>query len=136
MVKLQEIRPMRFVFLSAALVLTSAGAASAQDAAAGEKVFAQCRACHQIGESAKNAVGPVLNGLFGRHSGSVEGYSYSPANKNSGITWDEATFREYIKDPKAKIPGTKMIFPGIKDEKRIDDLIAFLKQYDATGKKT
>jgi cytochrome c len=135
MVKLQEIRPMRFVFLSAALVLTSAGAASAQDAAAGEKVFAQCRACHQIGESAKNAVGPVLNGLFGRHSGSVEGYSYSPANKNSGITWDEATFREYIKDPKAKIPGTKMIFPGIKDEKRIDDLIAFLKQYDATGKK-
>jgi cytochrome c len=136
MVKLQEIRPMRFVFLSAALVLMSAGAASAQDAAAGEKVFAQCRACHQIGESAKNAVGPVLNGLFGRHSGSVEGYSYSPANKNSGITWDEATFREYIKDPKAKIPGTKMIFPGIKDEKRIDDLIAFLKQYDATGKKT
>jgi cytochrome c len=136
MVKLQEIHPMRFVFLSAALVLTSAGAASAQDAAAGEKVFAQCRACHQIGESAKNAVGPVLNGLFGRHSGSVEGYSYSPANKNSGITWDEATFREYIKDPKAKIPGTKMIFPGIKDEKRIDDLIAFLKQYDATGKKT
>ena len=127
---------MRFLFLSAALILTNAGAASAQDAAAGEKVFAQCRACHQIGESAKNAVGPVLNGLFGRHSGSVEGYSYSPANKNSGITWDEATFREYIKDPKAKIPGTKMIFPGIKDEKRIDDLIAFLKQYDATGKKT
>ena len=127
---------MRFVFLSAALVLTSAGAASAQDAAAGEKVFAQCRACHQIGETAKNAVGPVLNGLFGRHSGSIEGYSYSPANKNSGITWDEATFREYIKDPKAKIPGTKMIFPGIKDDKRIDDLIAFLKQYDAKGKKT
>jgi len=126
---------MRFLFLSAALILAGAAPASAQDAAAGEKVFAQCRACHQIGETAKNAVGPVLNGLFGRHSGSVEGYSYSPANKNSGITWDEATFREYIKDPKAKIPGTKMIFPGIKDEKRIEDLIAFLKQYDATGKK-
>ena len=79
---------------------------------------------------------PVLNGLFGRKSGTVEGYSYSPANKNSGITWDEATFREYIKDPKAKIPGTKMIYPGLKDEKRIDDLVAFLKQFDASGKKT
>jgi cytochrome c len=135
MVKLQEIRPMRFVFLSAALVLTSAGAASAQDAAAGEKVFAQCRACHQIGESAKNAVGPVLNGLFGRHSGSVEGYSYSPANKNSGITWDEATFREYIKDPKAKIPGTKMVFPGIKNDKERDNLWAYLSQFKADGEK-
>jgi len=122
--------------LSAALVVFSPALASAQDAAAGEKVFAQCRACHQVGENAKNAVGPVLNGLFGRKSGSVPGYNYSPANKNSGITWDEAVFREYIRDPKAKIPGTKMIFAGIKDEKRIDDLIAFLKQFDATGKKT
>jgi cytochrome c len=109
--------------------------ALAQDAAAGEKVFAQCRACHQVGETAKNGVGPLLNGLFGRTSGSIEGYSYSPANKNSGLTWDEATFREYIKDPRAKIPGTKMIYAGLKDEKRIDDLIAFLKQYDASGKK-
>ena len=126
---------MRSLLLSAALILASAGAATAQDAAAGEKVFAQCRACHQVGETAKNAVGPVLNGLFGRHSGSVEGYSYSPANKNSGITWDEATFREYIKDPKAKIPGTKMIYAGLKDEQRINDLVAYLKQFDATGKK-
>ena len=110
--------------------------AYAQDAASGEKIFVQCKACHQIGENAKNAVGPVLNGLFGRKSGTIEGYSYSPANKNSGITWDEATFREYIKDPKAKIPGTKMIYPGLKDEKRIDDLVAFLKQFDASGKKT
>ena len=82
----------------------------AQDAASGEKIFVQCKACHQIGENAKNAVGPVLNGLFGRKAGTIEGYSYSPANKNSGITWDEATFREYIKDPKAKVPGTKMTF--------------------------
>ena len=99
-------------------------------------MFAQCRACHQIGPTAKNAVGPVLNGLFGRKSGSVEGYNYSPANKNSGITWDEATFREYIKDPKAKIPGTKMIYSGLKDEKRIDDLIAYLKQFDEKGQKS
>ena len=127
---------MRSFVLSVALVAASAGAALAQDAAAGEKVFAQCRACHQVGESAKNAVGPLLNGLFGRKSGTIEGYAYSPANKNSGITWDEATFREYIKDPKAKIPGTKMIYAGLKDEQRISDLIAYLKQFDATGKKT
>src|SRR5215212_7751668 len=95
----------------------------AQDAASGEKIFAQCRACHQIGPTAKNAVGPVLNGLFGRKAGMIEGYAYSPANKNSGITWDEATFREYIKDPKAKIPGTKMVYPGVKEEKLIDDLV-------------
>ena len=127
---------MRPLFLAAAIVAAMPGAALAQDAAAGEKIFAQCRACHQIGESAKNAVGPVLNGLFGRKAGTVEGYSYSPANKNSGITWDEATFREYIKDPKAKIPGTKMIYAGLKDEQRINDLIAYLKQFDATGKKS
>ena len=126
---------MRSFVLSVALVAASAGAALAQDAAAGEKVFAQCRACHQIGPNAKNAVGPVLNGLFGRHSGSIEGYSYSPANKNSGITWDEATFREYIKDPKAKIPGTKMIYAGLKNEQQVNDLIAYLKQFDASGNK-
>lgn len=110
-------------------------AAQAQDAAAGEKVYAQCRACHQVGETAKNAVGPKLNGLFGRKSGSIEGYNYSDANKNSGIVWDEKVFAEYIKDPRAKIPGTKMVYAGLKDEKRIQDLIAFLKQYDASGKK-
>jgi cytochrome c len=126
---------MRVFLFSAALVAAGAAPALAQDAAAGEKVFQQCRACHQVGPSAKNAVGPVLNGLFGRHSGSVEGYSYSPANKNSGITWDEATFREYIKDPKAKIPGTKMIYAGLKDEQRINDLVAYLKQFDASGAK-
>jgi len=127
---------MRSLLVAAALVAVAPGAALAQDAAAGEKTFAQCRACHQIGPTAKNAVGPELNGLFGRKAGSVEGYNYSEANKKSGITWDEATFSEYIKDPKAKVPGTKMIFPGIKDEKRIKDLIAYLKQFDAKGNKT
>lgn len=117
-------------------LLALSGSALAQDAAAGEKVFLQCRACHQVGETAKNAVGPVLNGLFGRKAGSVEGYNYSAANKSSGLTWDEATFREYIRDPKAKVPGTKMVFAGIKDEQKVTDLIAYLKQFDATGKKT
>jgi cytochrome c len=126
-------RKLASFFLIAAV---SASAALAQDAANGEKVFAQCRACHQVGEKAKNAVGPVLNGLFGRSAGTVEGFNYSPANKNSGVTWDEATFREYIKDPKAKMPGTKMIYAGLKDEQRIEDLIAYLKQFDASGKRT
>jgi cytochrome c len=126
---------MRIFVLIAGAGLLSTVSASAQDAAAGEKVFVQCKACHQIGENAKNAVGPVLNGLFGRKAGSIEGYNYSSANKNSGITWDEATFREYIKDPRAKIPGTKMAFPGLKDPKQIDDVVAYLKQFDSTGKK-
>ena len=126
---------MRSLVLSVALLAAGLGHAQAQDAAAGEKVFAQCRACHQIGETAKNSVGPVLNGLFGRHSGSVEGYNYSPANKNSGITWDEAVFREYIQNPRAKIPGTKMIYAGLKDEQRINDLVAYLKQFNAQGQK-
>jgi len=126
---------MRAVVFVALLVLGGMGEVRAQDAAAGEKVFAICKTCHQIGETAKNAVGPVLNGLIGRKSGSVPGFNYSDANKNSGITWDEATFREYIKDPKAKVPGTKMAFAGIKDEQKVTDLVAFLKQYDADGKK-
>jgi cytochrome c len=109
--------------------------ARAQDAALGEKVFLQCKACHQIGQNAKNGVGPMLNGLFGRKAGTIEGFSYSPANKNSGITWDEATFRDYIKDPKAKIPGTKMVFPGLKDPKQVDDIVAYLKQFEPSGQK-
>jgi cytochrome c len=97
---------MRAVIFVTLLAIIGTGEARAQDAAAGEKEFAVCKACHQIGENAKNAVGPVLNGVIGRKAGSVAGYSYSDANKNSGITWDEATFREYIKDSRAKIPGT------------------------------
>jgi cytochrome c len=109
--------------------------ASAQDAEAGQRVFNQCRACHQVGEGAKNIVGPSLNGLFGRKSGSIEGYNYTDANKNSGITWDETSFADYIKDPKAKIPGTKMVYAGLKNEKQIQDLTAYLKQFDKDGKK-
>lgn len=121
---------MKSVVLALVVAAASAGSGLAQDAANGGKVFAVCRACHQVGDTAKNAVGPSLNGLFGRQAGSVAGFAYSPANKNSGITWDEATFAEYIKDPKAKIPGTKMIYAGLNDEQKIKDLIAFLHQYD------
>ncbi len=124
--------------LAVALLVTIATmqvARAASDAAAGEQVFKQCLPCHSIGPGAKNKVGPVLNGIDGRHSGTAPDYSYSTANKNSGITWDETTFEEYIKDPRAKIPGTKMIFPGIKDEKKIDDLWAYLKQFGPDGNK-
>src|SRR5688572_30624963 len=89
---------MRLAVLVPVVLALSPMAAQAQDAANGEKVFAQCRACHQIGPTAKNAVGPVLNGIIGRKAGTVEGYNYSSANKNSGLTWDEATFTDYIKD--------------------------------------
>ena len=109
--------------------------AQAQDVAAGEQSFKKCFPCHSIGEGAKNKVGPELNGLDGRHSGSVADYSYSDANKNSGIVWNEETFAEYIKDPRAKIPGTKMIFAGIKNEKEAGDLWAYLSQFGPDGKK-
>src|SRR3954462_1122650 len=114
---------------------TAASSALAQDADAGKTSFNKCLACHAIGENAKNKVGPVLNGLDGRKSGTVEGYNYSDANKNSGITWNKEVFLEYIKDPRAKIPGTKMIFPGIKNEKEAGDLWTYLASYDAEGKK-
>ena len=126
---------MRLFIFVALLAVFGGGEIRAQDAAAGEKAFAVCKACHQVGETAKNNVGPLLNGIIGRKAGTVPGYSYTAANKSSGITWDEATFREYIKDPKAKIPGTKMIYAGLKDEQKTNDLIAFLKQFDADGKK-
>ena len=113
---------------------TAASSALAQDADAGKTSFNKCLACHAVGEGAKNKVGPVLNGLDGRKSGSIEGYSYSDANKNSGITWNKETFLEYIKDPKAKIPGTKMVFAGIKNENEANALWAYLSQYDKDGK--
>jgi cytochrome c len=128
---------MKRLTLSTLIVIASAAApaaALAQDVAAGKTSFNKCLACHAVGEGAKNKVGPELNGLNGRKSGTAEGYSYSEANKNSGITWDEATFKDYIKDPKAKIPGTKMVFAGIKNEQEAGDLWAFLAQYDKDGK--
>ena len=125
--------------LSALLVIASSAFASAAfaddiDLAAGKTAFNKCLACHAIGEGAKNKVGPVLNGLDGRKTGTVADYNYSDANKNSGITWGEAQFKEYIKDPKAKIPGTKMAFAGIKSENEINNLWAFVSQYDKDGK--
>ncbi|HXE88220.1 MAG TPA: cytochrome c family protein, partial [Hyphomicrobiaceae bacterium] len=120
---------MRRLVFGAALIAAMVAAASAADVDNGKSIWNKCRACHQIGENAKNMVGPELNGLFGRKAGSAPGFNYSEANKGSGITWDEATFREYIKNPKGKIPNTKMVFAGLSDDQDIDDLIAYLKQY-------
>ena len=128
---------MRKLTLSALVIIASSAAASAalaQDAAAGKTVFNKCLACHAIGEDAKNKVGPELNGLDGRKSGTAPDYNYSDANKNSGITWNEAQFKEYIKDPRAKVPGTKMAFAGIKNEKEVNDLWAYVSQFDKDGK--
>jgi cytochrome c len=116
------------------LQLATAETAFAQDVAAGETAFKKCAPCHAVGEDAKNKVGPILNGLNGRKSGTAEGYSYSEANKGSGITWSEAEFKEYIQDPKAKIPNTKMSFAGIKNEKEVADLWAYLVQFGPDGK--
>jgi cytochrome c len=124
---------MRHLVIAAVVLVASTGTTWAQDVAAGESLFKQCGACHKIGPGAKKFVGPELNGLDGRKAGSTD-YSYSDSMKSSGITWNEATFKEYIQDPKAKIPGTKMAFAGIKKEQEINDLWAFLKQYDKDGK--
>ena len=128
---------MRKLTLSALIVIASsavASAALAQDAAAGKTSFNKCLACHAIGEGAKNKVGPQLNGLDGRKSGTAPDYSYTDANKNSGVTWGKDVFLEYIKDPKAKIPGTKMVFAGIKNEKEANDLWAYVSSFDKDGK--
>lgn len=125
---------MKQVLIAVAVLVGSAGVASAQDLAAGATTFKKCAPCHDVGPTARNKVGPELNGLDGRKTGSVAGYNYSEANKGSGITWNEDSFLEYIKDPKGKIPATKMTFPGIKNEADAKNLWAYLKQYDADGK--
>lgn len=121
------------VLLSALAVLTvslaMSGAQAAGDPEQGKKAFAKCRACHQL-EAGKNTVGPSLKGVFGRKSGTADGFKYSDAMKAKAVTWDEKTIGEYIADPKAYIPGNKMVFPGIKKESEVADLIAYLK--DAT----
>ena len=123
------------IVIIAGVLIGGTASAFAQDLANGENSFKKCLPCHSVGADAKNKVGPLLNGLDGRKSGTIEGYNYTEANKNSGITWADATFAEYITDPRAKIPGTKMVFAGIKNEKERGDLWAYLKQFDAKGEK-
>ena len=125
---------MKLLVLGGALLVATVGIAQAQDLAAGEQSFRKCGPCHSVGEDARNKIGPVLNGIDGRKSGTAPDYNYSEANKKAEITWNEATFKEYISNPMTRIPGTKMAFAGIKNEKEINDLWAYVSQYDKDGK--
>ena len=121
------------VMMIAASLAFLAGPAAAQDATRGESVFKQCMICHAVGSGAQNKIGPELNGLDGRQSGSLTNFNYSAANKNSSFVWKDATFKQYIVDPQAMIPGTKMPFAGLKNPQQVDDLWAYLKQFNADG---
>jgi cytochrome c len=117
------------------VLLTLPSVAIAQDPEAGKNVFEQqCSACHEIGPGAKNNVGPDLNGVIGRKAGTEAGYDYSEAMRKAGWVWNEAIFKEYIADPKKKLPGIKMLFPGIRDELNRDDLFAYISQFAPDGK--
>ena len=126
---------MKLLVLASLALAATMGMAKAQDLAAGEQSFRKCSPCHSVGEDARNKVGPELNGLDGRKSSSVANYSYSDANKKAEITWSTDSFKDYIQNPMAKVPGTKMAFAGIKNEKEIGDLWAYLAQFKADGSK-
>jgi cytochrome c len=127
---------MRTLTIAALGLAASTAAAPAQDVGAGETSFkSKCQICHDVGEDAKNKLGPPLNGLDGHKAGTVEGFSYNAGLKDSGITWNADIFKEFIKDPRAKIPDTKMFFVGTKDETEIGNLWAYLVQYGPEGKK-
>ena len=100
----------------------------AADPAAGKAVFNRCRICHTVEAGGHNGAGPNLHGLFGRKAGSVEHFAYSAAMKDSGVVWDQATLTKYLNDPKQFIPGTRMAFPGIADDKEVADLLAYLRE--------
>lgn len=116
--------------VAGALALSGGVALADGDPEDGEKVFNKCRACHTADE-AQNKVGPHLVGLFGRQAGSVEDFRYSPAMKESGITWNEETLAAYLADPRGYVKGNRMAFVGLRDEEEIADLIAYLKEATA-----
>jgi cytochrome c len=125
---------MRFASLAAgafAVALAFApGAGSAQDLEAGQRVFNQCRACHTINQGGRNGVGPNLWGSFERRAGAVEGFRYSANMRqlaDGGLTWDEATLRRYLTNPKDVVPQGSMAFNGIRNEEQLTNLIAWLR---------
>lgn len=123
-------------FLAGAILALAASTAQAGDAADGEKVFKKCKACHAVGEGAKNKVGPHLNDLFGRTAGTIEGYKYSSAMVSAGdggLVWDAATIRTYLEKPKDMIKGTKMAFAGLRKDADLDNVLAYLATFSENG---
>ena len=111
-------------------LLVGSAMSQAQDAgdpAHGKQVFVKCQACHSL-EAGVNKVGPSLNGVIGRQSGSAESFNYSDAMKDAHLTWDAATLDKYLAKPKEVVPGTKMAFPGLPKEKDRADVIAYIQQ--------
>jgi len=110
----------------------STQAAAAGDAEAGGKMFPRlCGGCHQIGVDARASFGPQLNDIFGRAAGSTTDYQYSDAMKTSGIVWTRDKLAAYLEAPKHVVPGTRMIFWGISDPEKIDNLLAYLETFQA-----
>jgi cytochrome c len=127
---------MRTWVIAGIVLAASTGATLAQDAAAGEQVFKRlCSPCHDIGPDSKVKLGPPLNGIDGRKVGTFEGFNYSPVNKSSGITWGQEPFDKYIRAPMQEMPDTRMAFVGIKNDKDIADLWAYLTQFEPDGHK-
>ena len=121
---------MRGLLFITLLVVACSGEVRAQDAVAGEKVFAVCKACHQIGAGAKNRSGPQLNGILGRRLGSVDEFVYSKGFKaasEKGRVWDEAEMTAFLTKPRAYMKGTKMNFAGLKKKTDLEAIIAYLK---------
>jgi cytochrome c len=115
-------------FVSTVLIAT-AGGALAQSAESGERTFnQQCKACHTVEKGGASTLGPNLFGVIGRKAGTALGYEFSDAMKKSGITWDDASLGDYLKDPKAKVPDGKMTFAGLKRPPQLADVIAYLKK--------
>ena len=125
-------RKLSYVVL-ALILLLGTGEIVAEKSPAGKAAFSKCQACHAVGADAKNKLGPELNGLAGRKAGAVAGYQYSPALKNAGFTWDQSSFDAFMQNPRAKVPGNKMVFTGIKDQAEIEALWAYLSQFSADG---
>lgn len=113
----------------------SAASASAADVEAGAKVFRQCQQCHRIGVGATNFYGPVLNGLIGRHAGTFPHYKYSKALEDSKIVWSYDTLSKYLKEPQHAVPGVAMTFKGLKSQTDIDNVIAYIAQFQSGGGK-